>query len=296
MTPPIPKPNQPSRLKNATCCYCRANFDAGKTEEHVIARRFVPKGFLESEWNLILYACQPCNVLKSDLEDDLALLTLQYCPLDTESPDGVSLITEKLEKARRTISRRTKQPVSASSENTTLDLMLGPDATMSVELIGAPQFDDARAHRLAMMQAAAFFYLITFNRNSNTGNIWSGSAFAPADIAVQTDWGNAIQRWFVEKVADWQVRLVAETAKGFFRVAIRKHPIELLWSCALEWNRGVRVVAFLGSDELTKQILADRPDAYGDNDQILSLRGPVRIREDLPLAPDHDMMFHLRPN
>jgi hypothetical protein len=291
VTPPTPRPNQPSRLKNLTCCYCLNDLKAGKTEEHVIARRFVPKGVLESEWNLILYACQSCNNSKSDLEDDLALLSLQYCPLDSKSPGEVSLIRAKLEKARRAISRRTKQPVSASSEETTIDFVLGPGATMSVELIGAPQFDDARAHRLAMMQASAFFYLLSFNHESNIGSVWPGSAFAPADIAIHTDWGNAIQRWFMSKVANWQPRFVVATAKGFFRAAIRRHPLELLWSCALEWNRGVRVVAFLGSEELIREALADRPSAYGVNDQMSSLRGPVRIREDLPLAAEDDVMF-----
>ena len=49
-------------LKNKTCIYCGTSQVADSTTwEHVIGRRFVPKGTLNGRWNLIAQCCSPCN-------------------------------------------------------------------------------------------------------------------------------------------------------------------------------------------------------------------------------------------
>src|SRR5438067_12808695 len=64
-------------LKNETCVYCGSELTAGNcTKEHVIGRKFVPKGKLHEEWNLIVRACTSCNHTKSDLEDDISAISL----------------------------------------------------------------------------------------------------------------------------------------------------------------------------------------------------------------------------
>ncbi|MGY4282022.1 5-methylcytosine-specific restriction endonuclease McrA [Bradyrhizobium sp. LM2.7] len=62
-------PNRAVRLDNRTCLYCGL-VEAEEnpfTVEHVVGRRFVPKGSLDKSWALIGNACLRCNNKKSDL-------------------------------------------------------------------------------------------------------------------------------------------------------------------------------------------------------------------------------------
>ena len=66
---------QPTRLDNVTCPYCRDRLSqVNRNEDHVIGRRFVPKGKLNGQWNLIVCACEECNTHKSNLEDDISAI------------------------------------------------------------------------------------------------------------------------------------------------------------------------------------------------------------------------------
>ena len=42
----------------------------------MIGRRFVPKGKLNNQWNLIVRVCIKCNNKKSDLEDDISAISM----------------------------------------------------------------------------------------------------------------------------------------------------------------------------------------------------------------------------
>lgn len=60
-------PNRPIHLSNSVCVYCgEALGSGGGTKEHVVGKRFVPKGTLDGNWNLIVLACTPCNAAKAD--------------------------------------------------------------------------------------------------------------------------------------------------------------------------------------------------------------------------------------
>src|SRR5689334_12269149 len=64
-------------LNNITCPYCGIDLvQQNAIKEHVVGRRFVPKGKLAHSWNLILQACRQCNEKKSDLEDDISAISL----------------------------------------------------------------------------------------------------------------------------------------------------------------------------------------------------------------------------
>lgn len=94
--------------RNILCAYCGtplAPFGGGE-QEHVIGRRFVPKGTLSGQWNLIVKACPTCNDHKADLEDDISAITMQPDGLGRFPDDDERLHTEAVRKAR-TRNRRT---------------------------------------------------------------------------------------------------------------------------------------------------------------------------------------------
>jgi hypothetical protein len=280
--------NQPKVLRNVTCCYCQVVLaDVPSNKEHVIGKNFVPTGTLDRRWNLIAQACVACNTRKSDLEDDMAVLSLQHYPFDGTDPAYDAHVRKCLEKASRTHSRHSNRVVSKSAEESTLEMGL-----MTVGLISAPQVSDDRVFALANMHATAFFYFLTYRDEERRGWFWPGGGFLMTDVAARSDWGNPIQRWFIDTAAPWLTRLVVSTARGFFKVAIRKNPDFSLWSCALEWNEGIRVVAFFGEEEPALAIGRDMPQLFTEEHVIL--RTPERItsvRTEVPISPGDDRMF-----
>lgn len=287
------KTDQPLVLRdNETCCYCRCELTAETaTKEHVIARRFVPTGTLDRSWNLIARACRSCNNVKGDLEDDLAVLTLQYSASSAGNDERAQLVRDTLSKACRTISRRTRRPVAHSSEETKLNLPFA-SLNMSVELVSPPQVSDERAHQLALMQTEAFFYGLTYDPAKRRGHLWPGGGFFPLDVQPPSDWGNPVQRWFMRAVRNWQPRLMVSVAQGFVRVAIRRHPGKVLWSCAIEWNEGLRLIAVFGEQNAALAFAADMPPLYEATD--LAIRYPdhvMRWHTEIALPDEDDLLF-----
>src|SRR5712671_7028860 len=101
--------NKALRLDNRTCLYCGADptVDSPHTVEHVVGRRFVPKGSLHQSWALIGNACATCNGVKADLEDDISAITLQ--PSLGERHTDPMLDAEATRKSANSISRRTRK-------------------------------------------------------------------------------------------------------------------------------------------------------------------------------------------
>lgn len=284
---------RPKILRNETCCYCRHSLaERPFDKEHVIGRSFVPKGTLHQAWNLIAFACKACNGAKSDLEDDLSLLTLQHCPRAGIDVGRDQLIERTLEKATRSFSRKTKKPVSESAEESSIELPLGPGGNYSFTFISPPQAEDERAFKLAYLQAVAFFYALTYDEVKRQGSFWPGAGFFPADCAARQDWGNPVQKWFMLKVAPWPLRLGVVTAQGFFKAAIRRHPEAALWSCAIEWNEGMRVVSLMGDEATARDAAVDMPPLFGVDDPAIRLENRViRMRSEVPILEREDILF-----
>ena len=104
-------------LDNATCPYCGNELSKNNdTIEHVIGRKFVPKGLLNEQWNLIVRSCKKCNSTKSILENDISAITLAgrhwFGP---EKPDKL-ILSDAKRKAENSISRKTNIPVKDSQE------------------------------------------------------------------------------------------------------------------------------------------------------------------------------------
>jgi hypothetical protein len=283
-------PNSPIILDNGTCVYCGTELTPSSvTREHVIGRRFVPKGKLKGQWNLIVRACKPCNGKKSDLEDDISAISMQADALGRYAlPDHI-LAKEAARKARRSISRRTSKPIKDSFEKLKIKGSLVPGVEFTFDLTAPPQIQSERIFELARMQLMAFFYWITYNHETKRGGFWLGSFF-PVLEAIRSDWGNPVHRAFMDAVLNWELRVLAIGADGFFKVAIRRHPTEVCWSWALEWNHKYRMVGFFGEQEAAQTVA----NTFPPMEAVTLTRGPndyTRVCYETALNEEEDNLF-----
>ena len=260
--------NAPVRLHNSTCVYCGIALTPDVcTKEHVIGRRFVPKGKLQGNWNLIVNACKPCNRRKSDLEDDISAVSLQSDAWGRFGHGDEEAILEATRKGARSKSRRTDRPVKDSHEERTVKIPFGRSVNITIGFTSPPQVDDCRLFELAHFHLVGFFYLITFDEIHQRGGYWPGG-FYPLLASPRSDWGNPLNLAFMKTVIQWEPRLFGCTAGGFHKIAIRRHPDEDCWSWALEWNRNYRLVGLFGDERAARETVSTfsriRPHALGE--------------------------------
>lgn len=282
--------DSPVVLKNTICPYCVATLDAkNRTKEHVIGRRFVPKGKLDGQWNLILQACQTCNGEKAALEDDISAITMQPDGWGQHPVNDPILQAEAHRKGEGSKSRQTGKTVKQSAEQINIETPFGTDVKMVFGFSGPPQIESERAFRLAWFQSVGFFYWLTYNKESRKGYFWPGG-FIPISKAARPDWGNVIHRAFMDAVLDWEPRLLGVGAGGFFKVAIRRHPTAICWSWAYEWNQSLRVIGYFG-DETEGQTLATSLPTVAWT--TIRRRGnrTLRYHEEIPLSDEVDTLF-----
>lgn len=174
-------------LRNITCAYCGRNFDVDvrPTKEHVIGRRFVPKGCLVGQWSLILNACGLCNGDKANLEDDISVITMMPDHLGRYHFDDARIRAEVARKAAKACSRHTGKPVSESHENLQLKSEFGP-ASFTFNLVAPAQAEEIRLFRLAHYHFLGFFYFITYQAETRRGGFVQGS-FYPMVAAWRGD-------------------------------------------------------------------------------------------------------------
>lgn len=280
--------NKATRLRNLTCAYCGVANDPANplTDEHVIGRRFVPKGSLASGWCLIVRACERCNNAKADLEDDISAITLLPRLGDVHEDAELAAIASR--KAKGSLSRRTKKAVADSYEENEIKGRFGPNVKMNFGMVAPPQLDPERARRLAHLHLQGFFYLVTYDEERRSGG------FIPGEIgwlneASREDWGNPIQQGFAALVRDWPVRVEGAGASGFFKIAIRRDPTGAeVWSFALEWNKNLRLIGFFGDLSIAQAFVDAIPPL-----QWQRIDANRRMRREIPLKPDDDVLFSL---
>lgn len=285
---------EPLRLDNETCPYCGVLLDpATATRDHVVGRRFVPKGKLDRCWNVILGACQPCNNRKSDLENDISAITMQPDPTGRFARPDPVLTAEARRKGLNSLSRRTRKPVGQSSEEITIKGSLGSGSTFSFTATAPPQLDESRVWELARFHVAGLFYTITYNESTRRGGFWPGGFF-PLMMSLRGDWGNPVQLAFMRMVDPWLPRIIGSTADHYFLVAVRRHPEEELWSWAVEWNDNLRAIGFFGNEQVARRLASELPELemhiLGYHD-----KGVYRGRSEIALSAEDDIMFRDAP-
>lgn len=214
--------NRAHHLSNINCVYCGKLFDDSlqPTKEHVIGRKFVPKGALDGQWNLIVNACHDCNNQKADLENDISAITMQPDVAGVHVNDDENLADEARRKSENAISRKTRKAIKDSKSNLNLHSE-GPGFKMTFGLIAPPQIDFERVMQLAHCHVTAFFFMQTYDAKSCRGGFHLGD-FCPLMDADKADWGNDIMKWFMQETKEWDVRLHAVTAQEYFKISFRK--------------------------------------------------------------------------
>lgn len=283
--------NRVIRLRNDNCAYCGRTFgaDLAPTREHVIGRRFVPKGTLDGVFNLHLRACQECNNGKSALEDDISVITMCPDTMGRFPSDDERLRAEVARKARKSVSRRTGKPVADGEPPFIINgNMMGIQMTFTMR--GPPQVDEGRAFRLAWFQLQGFLYFLTYNEAEKRGRFFPGPIH-PVAAVRQADWGNPQIGWFEHETADWLPRLNLITADEYFKMWIkRKADTAKVWAFAIEWNRNFRLVGFIGDAEEARIHL----DAVPPLDMQVMHESPtrsLRTRIETPLKREDDTLF-----
>lgn len=287
------RPDSPALLDNVTCWHCGRHFDEPgvvRTRDHVIARKFVPKGKLDRQWNLIGGASHECNGRKGELEDDLSAISMQPDARGRYADNDDALKAEAARKGINSASRRTGKPVMESAEKLVLTGPFAPGVGFEFTATSAPQASPERVYELARMQLMAFFYFLTFNESTGRGGFWRGGYF-PIYDTVRSDWGNALMRGFTDAVVGWEPRLLAIGADGFFKVAIRRHPEAECWSWALEWNKKHRVIGFFGDQAAAEAVAKGLPRIRLQT----IMEGPVsfvRYHQETALPESDDKLFY----
>ncbi len=282
--------NRATILNNATCPYCGVELTQNNdTKEHVIGRRFVPKGSLDGQWNLILRACYKCNSAKSKMENDISAITLAgHVWFDPDCSEK-AVRCEAKRKAEHSISIKTGKPVKHSQEKIKLKVPFDSGMSLTFNLVSPPQIDTSRSFELARMHMMAFFYFLTFNQVTKKGRFWV-EGFHPVSEAHLGDWGNTLHSVFMKSVVFWKPCWVGNTADGLFKSIIRKHPHEECWSWALEWNKNYRLIGFFGIREPAQTIVSTFPSMEMTDIPTID-ESSLRFRQEVSLDEKDDLLF-----
>lgn len=284
--------NAPTVLDNANCVYCATELSpTSRTKEHVVGRRFIPRGKLDGGWNLIAYACASCNKAKSRLEDELAAISMQPDADGKYAIEDETLRSESTRKAANSFSSKTRRPIADSHETLKFDTQHPSGALMSFSFEASAQVGADRVYELCRLQVCAFFYMLTFDRDARRGGFWRGSFMGVAH-ARQADWGSERLSSFAGTVEGWEPRLLStnSVADGFYKFAIRKHPTNDCWSWALEWNHSIRCVGLFGDsatcDEVEKLLARDVAQLVVDEP-----KRKIAYRIERALIESEDVLF-----
>jgi hypothetical protein len=282
--------NRAILLDNLTCPYCGVELDSSNdTKEHVIGRKFVPKGKFNGYWNLIVRACGECNSKKSHLEDDISAITLANKLWFNSSDEKDDVVSEAKRKAKNSFSNKTNKLVMKSQEEVNFEIPISKKVTLKFNMVSPPQIESHRLYELAHFQLMAFVYYVSFDKQKRRGYYWPGGFYPLSDVQ-HGDWGNSLQKSFMTAVAEWEPRWIGNTADGFFKSIIRRHPCAECWSWAIEWNKNYRIIGFFGDGNAAQEFVKSF-----EVPEIKTVRtsssSHIKFRSDVPLEDEDDLMF-----
>jgi len=277
------------RLKNKICLYCGKELKLEETtKEHVIGRKFVPKGTLNKKWNLIALACNICNNIKSKLEDDISAITMQPDIFGRFAAKDELLEIEYIRKSSKSKSKRTGIVLAKNKEEVLIDIPFSSQLAFSFNMVMPAQIDYERVFRLSRFHIGAFFFLITYNVATNMGSPLPGD-FNLINYVAKSNWGNPKNISFMNFVQNWEPRILGTTAEGYFKINIRRHPNLNIWSWAIEWNQNYRLIGFFG-DLNTIEFKKSLPPLLANT--VSKHKGNWQISLEKEIDEKEDILFH----
>ena len=291
---------------NRLCPYCGVELTALKAEEtnveHVVARRFTPRCYLDGQTNLVVNSCKKCNQYKAELEGDLSPMTFSLTGDVEYPPDVVQDIERKLGtqdcltgSIRGAAHPETRQPVANSFGEHTIHGTFG-NARLSFGLTSPPQAFDSEAE-LARLHIQAFYFMIangTLDENGGYKLNAEDCVFLPRKIIHplfilrRSDWGNAAANELENRTSDWEPCFSLNTAHGYFKGIMRRDASReispVFW--ALEWNQSIRILGMIREQNTPDTVEQGLPEL-----KYYETGMGLRVRQEECLAQDIDRLF-----
>jgi hypothetical protein len=119
----------------------------------------------------------------------------------------------------------------------------------------------------------------------------SGDYFGFFRAYPHRDWGNPQLLEVARRAAAVPVVTWITTANGYFRCVLRREALPSSpWFWALEWNKSLRLVGWIGVPTTVPPIFADLPD-IGWHTTLHPGGGFTRFREEVKLGDIDDLLF-----
>lgn len=291
---------------NVQCPYCGRLLDEPETErseDHVIGRKFVPKGYLENEWNLIVDACLDCNREKGRLEGGISTMSHLSVGRGPEYGDDViDDLRRKLGEEDPSTGRRrgathpaTGRPVADSFAEHKVSGSFGA-ARMSFSFVGPPQDAGAEAE-LAGFQVQGFFYLISNYDPSDPARSRAfskdQSRWLPTDDIQpifglrRSGFGHEVAMELTRRTLGWEQMCWVPTARGHFKAIMRRGDGAFFW--AVEWNKNARVIGLIRKKDQPCVVLDGLAELAEATSKPMS--GGWRYRKEVTLTDEEDILF-----
>lgn len=261
MSEPIKWYHRDPGKSNQHCLYCGAFVGSGSAtasnEEHLIGRRFVPKGTMENAFNFSFRCCLFCNGRKAEIERHISSFSLLRSPsLATNEIARRSAAT----KASNDFHPETKVRMGDAIEKQTLEFKFG-GATFTFGLTGQTPAATNYIPELAAYHIQGLFSLLTACGPPPDHQI----RLLPIDqIQVQgfhphSDWGNPQLVEIIRRTASLPLCASLHSGQDHFRACLRRSENDG-WFWALEWNKSLRVVGSIYTAGETSPLFMELPE------------------------------------
>lgn len=278
---------------NPYCLYCGRLVGEGSTlasdVEHLIARKMTPPGAFAdpSAFNFLFRACCDCNSEKAGLEDHVSAVTLLTSPGRADA----AVDAEARRKAANSYDPRHRgKPVGEVINETSVSI----GSMFTFNMVSPAQLDREKSKLLAFRHIQGLFALVTSEDPSvrETTRILPGDYFGYFGLFPHRDWGNPQLLEIARRAAEIPEIAGISTANGFFRAVLRREDSPgLPWFWALEWNKSVRLVGWIGDPQAPPATFTDLPDP-GWQGWIPQADGSrIRTRQEVPLDEAEDLLF-----
>ncbi|MDY6851956.1 MAG: hypothetical protein SV487_07790 [Thermodesulfobacteriota bacterium] len=271
-----------------------------RSKDHMVGRRFVPKGYLDNQPNIIIGACEECNERKSKLESGLSAISMLPSAKHYNIEEEIKRkIGEKYSKngiiQGGASHPETGKNVYESCANIKIKSKIGP-ATLIFNAIAPPQADKATRCLSIMHIQAIYYVLVNFDQNNQQNCTFRDEKskylneqyIHPLFILMKPDWGNCSAFELTKRTNNWGISYQLITAKEFFKAEVRresKSP-EAPFFWALEWNKSLRIIGMIRYPERPTPQESDLPEPPRHQ-----LNATTRMTFEKVLNPDDDLLF-----